>query len=47
MVRREIASGKQIDANIIVRMYWLPLFDFGSGPTQSITTREKAHLALG
>ena len=38
MLRRGIASGKQVDAYIIVNKYWLPALVLGKGPTQSIMT---------
>ena len=38
MLRRGIASGKQVDAHIIFNNYWLPALVLGKGPTQSIMT---------
>ena len=38
MVCNGIASGKQVDAHIIVSKYWLPFLVLGKGPTQSIIT---------
>ena len=38
MFLRGIASGKHVEAHIIVSIYKLPDFVFGNGPTQSIRT---------
>ena len=47
MFRSGIASGKRVEAHIIVSKYWFPLFVFGNGPTQSIITREKGSSNAG
>ena len=36
---RGIASGKRVDAHIIVNRYELPALVFGRGPTQSMNIR--------
>ena len=47
MFRKGIASGKRVDVHITVSKYSLPVFDLGSGPTQSTSTREKGSSKAG
>ena len=41
------ASGKRVDAHIIVSKYLFPLLVFGRGPTQSIITQENGSSNAG
>ena len=45
--RSDTASGKRVDAYIIVSKYLLPLLVFGRGPTQSIITQENGSSNAG
>jgi len=38
MFLRGIASGKRVDAHIMVKRYWFPDLFFGSDPSQSTIT---------
>ena len=45
--RSGTASGKRVDAHIIVSKYLFPLLVFGRGPTQSIITQENGSSNVG
>ena len=47
IVRKGIASGNLVAAHMMVSTNWLPVFDLGSGPTQSTITWENGSSMTG